>query len=280
MKRITPAIAERLIRLGISPSAHPDVLRASLSTTARVNNVRDLLGSGVKTDRSFIEVEALTAVVYMSPADESGVNLCPMAGSCSAVCLGHSSGRLRYSANQATRISKSLLWYLFPATFLRILSAEIVLHAARASALGVQAAIRLNGSTDILWERHLRGLMESLSTVRFYDYSKHSAESRESRPANYTLTYSIDEQPHSWEEATRWLDSGGNAALVIGGPLGTATKAAKAHVQQLMSTGYRGYRVINGDIHDARWADEPGTIVGLYAKGSAIRDESGFVVRP
>jgi hypothetical protein len=279
MKRITPAIAERLVALGISPAAHPDVMRAALATTAREGVVRDILGSGTKTDLNYIKLEALTAVVYMSPADEAGINLCPMAGSCSQSCLGWSTGSLRYHKNMLTRISKSLLWHLFPATFLRILGGEIVLHAARAEALGVQAAVRLNGSTDILWERHLRGLMMSLSTVRFYDYTKHRATTREGRPHNYHLTYSIDEQPHSWEEATRWLDSGGNAALVVGGPLGTSRKAAKAAVQRLIATGYRGYPVIDGDQHDARWADEPGHVVALYAKGAALTDTSGFVHR-
>lgn len=280
MRRITPAIAERLTELGINPTAHPDIIRAALATTARPEVVRNLLGTGSKTDLNYSRLEALTVVTYMSPATESGVNLCPMAGSCRVSCLGHSSGRLRYNANMLTRISKSLLWHLFPASFLKIISGEIRLHAARAEALGVQAAVRLNGSTDILWERHLRGLMSSLPDVRWYDYSKHTALTRELRPDNYHLTFSIDEKPGSWAEAERWLNAGGNAAVVVGGKLGTSTKAAKAAAQQLIHTGYRGWPVIDGDIHDGRWLDPPGHVVALYAKGAALTDDTGFVVRP
>jgi hypothetical protein len=41
---------------------------------------------------------------------------------------------------------------------------------------------------------------------------------------------------------------------------------------------WQGRKVINGDETDLRFLDEPGTIVGLYAKGRARKDESGFVV--
>jgi hypothetical protein len=36
-------------------------------------------------------------------------------------------------------------------------------------------------------------------------------------------------------------------------------------------------RVIDGDEHDYRPADDKGVIVGLRAKGKAIKDKSGFV---
>lgn len=38
-----------------------------------------------------------------------------------------------------------------------------------------------------------------------------------------------------------------------------------------------GREVINGDAHDLRFLDKPGTIVGLKAKGPAKHDTSGFV---
>jgi hypothetical protein len=37
--------------------------------------------------------------------------------------------------------------------------------------------------------------------------------------------------------------------------------------------------VIDGDIHDLRFLDKQGVIVGLKAKGKAFNDSTGFVVR-
>ena len=42
---------------------------------------------------------------------------------------------------------------------------------------------------------------------------------------------------------------------------------------------YLGARVIDGDLHDLRFLDPRGVVVGLRAKGLAKADQSGFVVR-
>jgi hypothetical protein len=42
---------------------------------------------------------------------------------------------------------------------------------------------------------------------------------------------------------------------------------------------YLGKPVINGDESDLRFLDPKGVIVGLKAKGKAIKDDSGFVVQ-
>jgi hypothetical protein len=41
---------------------------------------------------------------------------------------------------------------------------------------------------------------------------------------------------------------------------------------------FLGRPVIDGDKHDLRFLDPPGSVVGLIAKGSAKRDASGFVI--
>ena len=41
---------------------------------------------------------------------------------------------------------------------------------------------------------------------------------------------------------------------------------------------YMGRQVFNGDDSDLRFLDPKGVIVGLYAKGRAKKDTSGFVV--
>jgi hypothetical protein len=44
-----------------------------------------------------------------------------------------------------------------------------------------------------------------------------------------------------------------------------------------MPATYNGLPVFNGDDSDLRFLDPKGVIVGLYAKGRARKDTSGFV---
>ena len=43
---------------------------------------------------------------------------------------------------------------------------------------------------------------------------------------------------------------------------------------------YEGLSVFNGDDSDLRFLDPKGVVVGLYAKGKAKKDTSGFVKFP
>jgi hypothetical protein len=52
-----------------------------------------------------------------------------------------------------------------------------------------------------------------------------------------------------------------------------------AVVFDLPPTEWRGLEVVNGDLHDFRYLDRKGVVVGLKAKGKARKDTSGFVVQ-
>jgi len=41
-----------------------------------------------------------------------------------------------------------------------------------------------------------------------------------------------------------------------------------------------GKRVVSGDESDLRFKDPANSVVALYAKGSAVNNTNGFVVRP
>ena len=47
-----------------------------------------------------------------------------------------------------------------------------------------------------------------------------------------------------------------------------------------MPETYNGVAVFNGDDSDLRFLDPKGVVVGLYAKGKAKKDTSGFVKFP
>ncbi len=272
---MNPIYHAPLQALGLDP--HSPTLEHDLSTTDS-GNQRNILGTSVKVEKGE-KAGVLTAVVYLSPATEAGLNMCPMATpGCSTACLGHSSGRLALDSAKRARMAKTLWFRLYPASFLARLDVEIVKHARRAERMGKVAAIRMNGSSDIRWEKH--GVPQRHPNVRFYDYTKLPARTRRTRPDNYHLTYSLSEDARSMGLATEWLDAGGNVAIVVAGPLGTRGGAAKRAAQAILDGGtLHGYPVIDGDADDVRFYDEPGSWVVLYAKGSGIHDETGFVQR-
>jgi hypothetical protein len=45
-----------------------------------------------------------------------------------------------------------------------------------------------------------------------------------------------------------------------------------------MPKTFKGFKVIDGDKDDLRFLDPKGVVVGLYAKGKAKQDASGFVI--
>jgi hypothetical protein len=148
--------------------------------------------------------------------------------------------------------------------FLAQLRLDITELVRKADAQGFKACVRLNGTSDLGWEGMARDIMSEFPTVQFYDYTKIVSRMRRylagKFPANYSLTFSRSESNHA--ECAEILALGGNVAAVF------ATVPA----------AYDGFRVIDGDQSDLRFADDRGVIVGLKAKGQAKRDTSGFVI--
>ena len=245
---------------------------------------RNILGTSVKVEKGESQ-GVLTAVAYLSPGREAGVNLCPMAAGCEAGCLGTTTGRLRMDQATRARIGKTLWFMLYRDHFLRRLNWEITGHAMTAEALGMIPAIRLNGSSDIKWEDH--GVPQAHPQVQFYDYTKLSAKARAKAPTNYRLTFSLSERADSMGHAIEWLDAGGNVAVVVAGE-STKIKDAKSAAAGIVEAGtlplwhgekFHSYPAVDGDLTDIRFDDPPGAWVVLYAKGGALKDTSGFVIR-
>lgn len=269
---LDPLTVESLIQTYRSGDGDP-LKRAITSTPG--GGMRKILGTSTKV-RWGEKIGVYTVVAYLSPAREAGVNMCPFSAGCAAVCLGHSTGHLSYPYNRQCRIAKTLYWHLFRADFLAQLNAEIALHAVKARIKGMIPAVRLNGSSDVLWERF--GVPQAHPGIRFYDYTKIPGRAV---PSNYHLTFSIDEQPDSIQRSRHYLDSGGSAAVVVQSEDGTSRKSAKAAAAYVISNGFPllpNYPTTSGDDSDVRFRDA-GSVVVLYAKGPATRDRSGFVQR-
>jgi hypothetical protein len=204
----------------------------------------------------------LTAICYMAPAEISGVNLCKFSTvECRAACL-YSAGRGAFNNVQTARINRAKLWNSDPGAFLTMLESEIRDLLKTANKKGMAPAIRLNGTTDILWENF--GIIQKYSEIQYYDYTKYPSALRQNLPANYHLTYSFTGAPISHTFSDQWRARGVNTAIVF--------KPAPP------AKWWNSIPVINGDESDLRFTDPQNVIVGLKAKGAARKGISSFVV--
>lgn len=212
----------------------------------------------------------LTGILYLSPYNLSGVNFCPWSTKgCREGCL-YTSGRAKmFETVNRGRLRKSKLWLEDKAEFMRQLAKDIGALIRKADREDMLPAVRLNGTSDILWEEET-DIMAQFPGVQFYDYTKAPLDKRTRVPANYHLTYSVSESRSSWTRARRYLDAGHCAAVVFG---------TKAEVQSVVANGWRGYPCVDGDDSDIRFGDPAGHIVALKAKGDAKQDTTGFVRR-
>ncbi len=203
----------------------------------------------------------LTGILYLAPHTIAGPqSVCPFAtNECKAACL-YSAGRGGFSSVQKARIAKTTFWRTSPDDFLAQLAIEIGALEKKARKLGLTAAVRLNGTSDIRWED--TGIIQQFPEIQFYDYTKYPPKLRATLPDNYNLTYSYTGLPLSSEWSAQWASRGVNTAVVFRGGL---------------PARFLDRPVINGDESDLRFTDAQGVIVGLKAKGKARKGISSFI---
>jgi len=235
--------------------------------STKPKNYRSLLGTA---NAKTIKGESLgytTGILYMAPANEAGIgNLCPMASKgCRDACL-FTAGRGKQANVRDARIDKTLFWHRDREAFMLSLIYDIECLVQSCKRSGQIPAIRLNGTSDVIWEKQTfqgRTLFDLFPDVQFYDYTKIWTRFNRTLPDNYHLTFSRSE---SNEDKVDWIIANHpkvNIAVVF------ANKLPKK---------YKGRKVIDADQHDLRFLDKPGVICGLDAKGDGKKDTSGFVV--
>jgi len=208
----------------------------------------------------------MTAILYLAPATQSGINVCPNASpGCAAACL-YTSGMGIFENVKAARIAKTKALFENKALFIDTLKKEIRAAIVKAEKKGLELVVRLNGTSDLPWENLFP--MGEFPKTKFYDYTKSPFRMNKylggSMPKNYSLTFSLSET--NMPIAKQILEMGGNVAMVFGTK--DVTKFPKKHM---------GHKVVNGDENDLRFKDPKGVIVALKMKGKAIYDETGFV---
>lgn len=215
----------------------------------------------------------LTAMLYLAPHTlAGGKTVCPHSTeACRAGCLFHA-GRGKTPRVENARLRRTLSYLNDRAEFMGRLQAEIEDMQRVADENDLKLAIRLNGTSDIGWEREelAPGLnvFDAFPRATFYDYSRWPAAHRRV-PPNWHLTFSLADDPV--ERALEHFAAGRSVAAVI--PEGGA-----AHAGREIFIGDADVTLIDGDEHDLRFLDPPTSLVLLKPKGSRIKTTG--MIRP
>ena len=248
----------------------------ALKLALKAFNVGSMLSVG--SDAKTVKGEKMgftTGILYLIP----DLELCPNSkrAGCYEGCLV-SSGRGSFNNVKQARTNRTNLYKNDKGLFFGAIIDEIErLHLKH----GNKLVIRLNGTSDISFENmpiNYKGtiydnIFKLFPNVQYYDYTK--KYNRLNNPIlkginNYHLTLSYSGSNPSYANSV--LDYankyGNNIAVVFR--------------DKSLPGSFKGIRVKNGDDTDLRFLDNEKDdsnvyIIGLFAKGKAKKDASGFV---
>ena len=218
-----------------------------------------------------------TYILHLAPANLSGYETCPKrTAGCTAACL-NTAGRggmfkkgETTNAIQNARIRKTKMFFEQRQDFMLALKKDIELAIKQSKKLGLIPVFRLNGTSDLAWEKYDmipgQNVFECFPDIQFYDYTKILGR-KVKGIANYHLTFSAADGNDA--DVYRAIAEGYNIATVFG-----------LKKTEPMPETYLNRPVFDGDESDLRFLDPKGVIVGLYAKGKAKKDTTGFVKYP
>ena len=222
-----------------------------------------------------------TYILHLAPANLSGYETCPKRTlGCTAACLNTAGrgGMFKRGENtnviQQARIRKTKMFFENRVEFITTLVKDIELAIKQSKKMELVPVFRLNGTSDLSWEKYevvrngqlFRNIFTAFPEVQFYDYTKVLGR-KVKEYSNYHLTFSAADGNDS--DVLKAMNEGLNVAVVFG---------IKKTLP--MPVDYLNRPVFNGDESDLRFLDPKGVIVGLYAKGKAKKDTTGFVKYP
>ena len=222
-----------------------------------------------------------TYILHLAPASLSGYNTCAKAtAGCKAACLNTAGRGGMFKKGETTnviqkaRIRKTVMFFEDREVFMALLVKDIELAIKQSIRMNLIPVIRLNGTSDIPFEKYevvrngitYRNIFAAFPDLEFYDYTKILGR-KVAGIENYSLTFSAADGNDM--DVLRAIQQGYNIATVFG-----------IKKTEPMPETYMGRPVFNGDESDLRFLDPHGVIVGLYAKGKAKKDTSGFVKYP
>jgi len=229
------------------------------------------VSSDAKTVKG-LKLGFLTGILYLSPADLSGHQVCAMAklAECEESCL-NSAGRGAFSSVQLARLAMTEWLFNDRESFMAELIDSVFALIRQAMRQDLTPLVRLNVTSDIIWESipvtyqgvTYPNIMALFPNVQFYDYTK--LANRKNVPSNYDLTFSYSGALAYQKYVNQAVSAGMRIAVVFR----TVADIPKS---------FLGLKVIPGDNSDIRHVEPKNKIVALYAKGPARYDTGPFVV--
>lgn len=275
-------------------------LPAQISEFQKTHNLKfqNIFSTNPKTEKS----EYHTIILHLLPYDLSGKNVCPNAGNCKKICLNFAGNPAYLSTKIQARMRKTQAYFQNREQFMQLLVLGIV-HAYYKNDKQ-KIAVRLNGTSDILWENIPVEITPSMAAymhstfkfnaysgkfanifhffqsqlirpdrIQFYDYTKTPRDYAKCRDLGYHLTFSFD----GWNNAQNVQ----NCADALRAGLNVAAafnlKRGKSLPEFIDGTDFmmlpsdkedrRLFPVYDGDLSDYRPADpNGGQIIGLRFK--------------
>jgi hypothetical protein len=209
----------------------------------------------------------LSFILHLAPADVSGYETCAKrTRGCTAACLNTAGRGGMFKRGETTnviqraRIRKTRYFFEDRVNFMLDLAHDIERACAYAHRQGLTPVFRLNGTSDLAWEKYTVGhtsltIFDMFPTVQFYDYTKILGR-KTAHIANYHLTFSKAD--------------GNDADVARALAQGMSVVAVYDEIPE---------GVPSADDTDLRFLDPRGVMLGLKAKGRAKKDTSGFVIR-
>ena len=184
-------------------------------------------------------------------------------------------------------IGRALLFNNFRELFAAKLRKELANFAKLCARTGVIPAVRLNVSTDIVFERLLPEIFAEFPMIRFLDYTKALPKHRSALPANYSLCHSFSEKTTA-ADVEAIVSAGRNVVIAFDSSYAPSRGLWGALPELVRFTDDTGrdftLPVVNGDRHDLRLPemDGRGVVVGLHGKSGRSRVDqaiaAGFMV--
>jgi len=219
-----------------------------------------------------------TFILHLSPANVSGYETCAKrTAGCTAACLNTAGHGGMFKKGETTNVvqearkRRTVMFFEMRDVFMFQLVREIKNAIKLSAKQGMIPVFRLNGTSDLSWEKYevrrdgvlYSNIFTAFPEVQFYDYTKILGRKVAHIP-NYHLTFSAADGNDA--DVLKAIAQGMNVATVFG-----------LKKTEPMPESYNGRTVFNGDESDLRFLDPRGVVVGLYAKGRAKKDTSGFV---
>jgi len=233
-----------------------------------------MINNGSKHEKAY-KFGELVYTIYLAPGNMSGYEVC--AGrtiECTKLCLnesGHNRMDAKNNFINRSRIGKTKMFFENHEFFTRWVIRDINAGITRAKKQGLKFSVRINNTSDIspelLWikvDGVKQNILQLFPDIQFYDYTKVQGRLRlMNKYPNYDLTYSYNGQ--NMETCLQLLRAGIKVAMVF----------------EKVPTEYNGFKVVDGDLYDMRYKDEPGSIIGLKLKKVRSKPDmlNTFVIR-